>query len=49
MFNFTFLGLVVNSSVLILSNVHKFCGFVVCISSCSLMKTLIYGAKADPV
>lgn len=49
MFNFTFLWLAINSSLLILSNVHRFCGFIVCISSSSLMKTLIRdGTKADP-
>lgn len=41
--------LAIKSSVLIWTNVHKFCGFVVCISSCYLMKTSMRcGANADP-
>lgn len=49
MFNFTFRRLAINSFLLILSNVHRFSGFIVCISSSSLMKTLIRDrTKADP-
>lgn len=50
MFNFTSLKLVINSSLLKLSNIHRFCGFVICTSSNFLMKTSVRnGAEAAAI